>query len=76
MDKRAKLKLIKGGLQAEIHYKSVRIVAAPESAPPFEVDTIAFEEDTYLIMSTDAKIYEPNDHIIKSKRLKKQHSGI
>jgi len=64
-DNRPKLKLIQGGLQCEMSFKSVRIVASPEYLPPFEVDAIAAEEDTFLIMSADTKIRETDEHIVR-----------
>jgi len=43
----------------------VRIVAAPENKPPFNVDAIAYEEDTWLIMSADPKICQPEEHPVR-----------
>jgi hypothetical protein len=59
------LRLIDGGLHCEISFHHLRIVAAPENAPPFDVDGFAFEEDTWLVMSADPKICEPQEHPIR-----------
>ena len=37
---------------------SLRIVAAPQDSPPFDVEAITFEEDTWLIMSADPEFCE------------------
>ena len=57
--------VLQGGIQCEIAFGSVRIIAAPENKPPFEVDAIAYEEDTWLIMSADPKICQPEEHPIR-----------
>ena len=46
-------------------FKSCRIVASPEHLPPFEVDAIVAEEDTFLIMSADTAIRETDEHIVR-----------
>lgn len=62
---RSNLKMIRGGLQCEMIFGPVRIIAAPENKPPFEVDAVAYEEDTWLIMSADPKVCEPEEHPIR-----------
>ena len=64
-NKRAQLRVVRGGLQKEISYGSLRIVAATEDRPPFSVEAVAFEEDTWLIMSADPKVCEPEEHPIR-----------
>lgn len=59
------LRLIDGGLHCETSFHHLRIVAAPEKAAPFDVDGIAFEEDTWLVMSADPKVCEPPEHPIR-----------
>ena len=59
------LRLIDGGLHCETSFHHLRIVAAPVNAAPFDVDAIAFEEDTWLVMSADPKICEPQEHPIR-----------
>jgi len=50
-DMQPRLRLIKGGQHCELLMKAVRIVVAPEDRPPFNVDAVAVEEDTFLVMS-------------------------
>jgi hypothetical protein len=59
------LRLIDGGLHCETSFHHLRIVAAPKNAAPFDVDAIAIEEDTWLVMSADPKICEPQEHPIR-----------
>jgi hypothetical protein len=62
---RAHLRVVHGGLQREVYYGSLRIVAAGEKHQPFGVEAISFEEDTWLIMSADPKVCEPEEHPIR-----------
>ena len=62
---RAGLRVFQGGLQREVYRGSLRIVAAGEKHQPFGVEAIAFEEDTWLIMSADPKVCEPEEHPIR-----------
>ena len=39
----------------------VRVVVAPEHAPPFSIDALAVEEDTHLLLSSDGIIEEPDE---------------
>jgi hypothetical protein len=64
-DIRSKLQLIQGGLRCDMSFGSIRIVAAPERSPPFEVDAVILEEDTWLIMSAEPKMGEPEEHPIR-----------
>ena len=67
------LTVIEGDLHCKMAYGSLQIVAAPASSPPFRTKAIAFEEDTFLVMSADTTITEPFDHpIILMKKLRKQ----
>jgi len=49
----------------EISLGSVRIVVAPEDAPPYRVDAIAAEEDTFLVLSSDVEVVQPREHPIR-----------
>lgn len=51
--KKPDLKVIHGGLHRTAFYGPVRIVAAPEASPPFNVEAMTYEEDTFLIMSAE-----------------------
>jgi hypothetical protein len=59
---RSKFKLIQAGRRSNISFGSVRITAAPEDRPPFPVEAVVFEEDTYLVLSADWKKIESEDH--------------
>ncbi len=63
-NKKPQLTMIKGGLQCEMEFCRLRIVASPEHSPPFDVDAIAYEEDTFLIMSADTEIVDPGKNIM------------
>ncbi len=62
---RTRLRLIPGGLPCEMSFDHVRIVAAPQNSPPFDVEGLAFEEDTWLVMSAEPKASEPQEHPIR-----------
>ncbi len=57
-----KFKLIQGGRRSEVTIGSVRIFAAPEDRPPFPVEAVALEEDTYLVLSAGWDKIESDDH--------------
>jgi hypothetical protein len=61
-DPRSKFKVIPGGRCSEITVGSVRIVPAPPDQPPFPVEAVVFEEDTYLVLSADSDRIEMDDH--------------
>jgi hypothetical protein len=65
IDRQNRLRVITGGLHCELSFGPLRIVASPEKSRPFMVDAIAFEEDTFLIMSADPMICEPAQHPIR-----------
>ncbi len=65
MSIKPKLKVIQGGLRSETFWGSVRIVAAPPDAPPFSIDAIAAEEDTFLVLSAAKTVSAPSEHIIR-----------
>ena len=64
-DKRPRLRLIRGGYPHEVSLGSVRIVATPKDRPPFPVDAVAFEEDTFLIMTADPEVRDPNEPLVR-----------
>jgi hypothetical protein len=47
---------------SEISIGSVRVFVAPEEWPPFVVDAVAAEEDTYLVLSADPEIQETHEN--------------
>ncbi|UCD77226.1 MAG: aminotransferase class V-fold PLP-dependent enzyme [Desulfobacterales bacterium] len=62
---RSRFHLIQGGLQCRTAFASLNVTAAPEESPPFRVDAVAFEEDTWLMMSAEPEIAEPLEHPIR-----------
>ncbi len=64
-DKTPRLRLIPGGYPREISHGSVRIVATPKDRPPFPVDAVAFEEDTFLVLSADPEVRIPNEPLLQ-----------
>ncbi len=60
-----RLQVIQGGLHQSMCYGNLRIVSAPAEAPPFAVDAMAYEEDTYLIMSAQPESTPQDIHPVK-----------
>ncbi len=50
---RPPLRLIHGGRSNRTTQGVVHVVMAPREQPPFAVDAIVVEEDTYLVLSAD-----------------------
>ena len=65
MTTRPNLKVIQGGLQSETIWEYVRIVAAPRYAQPFDIDAMAEEEDTFLVLSAEKTVRMHSEHIIR-----------
>ena len=63
--KRPRLRLIRCDSCHKIFFGTVKIVAAPEDVPPFRVDAVAAEEDTFLALSAKPKACENNEHPIR-----------
>jgi len=61
----ARLRAIEGGLYCRLRHGSLQIVASPANSPPFEVDAVALEEDTYLVMSADRQVKDPQQHPVR-----------
>jgi hypothetical protein len=59
------LELIHGGYPRKIQIGSLTIVASLEKDPPFEVDAMAMEEDTFLVLSADRKVRDVSEPLIK-----------
>ncbi|MGB6363143.1 MAG: hypothetical protein WBG64_10790, partial [Thermoanaerobaculia bacterium] len=43
----------------------VRLVAAPAAQPPFPVDAVVVEEDTYLVLSAETDLRIPGEHPLR-----------
>jgi len=65
MDNRPRLRLIQGSLHREMRHRSVQIIATPENKPPFRVDAVAAEEDTFLVLSAPPIVREPDEHPVR-----------
>ena len=44
---------------------NVRVVTAPAWAAPFEVEAVAREEDTFLVLSADPTVRDPGEPLMK-----------
>jgi hypothetical protein len=62
------LRLLPGGRQVTARLDRLLVAAAPEDAPPFPVAGRAFEEDTFLVMSADPRVAEPEIHPLRLMR--------
>jgi hypothetical protein len=60
-----RLKLIRGGYPRRIQTGSLTIVASFERDPPFKVDAMAVEEDTFLVLSADRRVRNVREPLIK-----------
>jgi len=64
-DRGKRLELIRGGYPLRIQIGSLTIVAALEKDPPFRVDAMAVEEDTFLVLSAGGRVSEISEPLIK-----------
>jgi hypothetical protein len=62
-DHPSKMRLIQSSHHSEIWIGSVRIFVAPQDIPPFIVDAMAEEEDTYLVLSADLEVQETHEDL-------------
>jgi len=60
-----KFRVIPGSYPYEISRGSLKIVAAPKDNRPFPVDAVAFEEDTFLVLSAETAIREPKESLMR-----------
>ena len=59
------LELIRGGYPRKIQIGSLNMVASLEKDPPFKVEAMAMEEDTFLILSADKRVRHVSEPLIK-----------
>ena len=64
-DREPNLQIIPGTYPLEISFGTLRIVAAPKDRPPFKADAMAFEEDTFLVMSAEPVIRAPKESLMR-----------
>ncbi|MEW6666950.1 MAG: hypothetical protein AB1512_17240 [Thermodesulfobacteriota bacterium] len=62
---RPRLRVIQGTLVCGTSLGKLRIVAAPKDSPPFAVQAIAFEEDTFLVLSADPAVRDPKGPLVR-----------
>ena len=60
-----RLELVRGGYPRKIKIGSLTIVASSENDPPFKVDAMAMEEDTFLVLSADKRVRPVKEPLIK-----------
>jgi len=59
------LRLIQGSYPFRLSFGSIDIVAAPKDSPPFSIDAVVVEEDTFLVLSADPKVRDPHTHLVQ-----------
>ena len=59
------LRAIPGGRSGRNLSGAIRIVVAADDHPPFAVDAVALEDDTYAVLGADAEFREPSEHPIR-----------
>lgn len=67
-DKKAnqpQLQVIQGGHQFEMSLGRYAITAAPTIKPPFPIDAVVEEEDTFLVLSAEARVRKPEGSFLK-----------
>ena len=62
---KAKLRLVRSKMPSRFAVGSVDIVAAPENKPPFRIDAVAYEEDTFLVLSAPLKLSDPQKTLVR-----------
>jgi hypothetical protein len=63
--KRPDLRAIPGGRSSPKGAETLRIEAATDDRPPFEIDILAVEDDTYAVLGSDPDFREPDEHPIR-----------
>jgi hypothetical protein len=54
------LRLIRGGLdRAELGPEALQLVVSPETDPPFPIEAMVVEDDTYLVLGASPEVREP-----------------
>jgi hypothetical protein len=65
MNQRPQLRLIHGGRDLERNVGGVRVWAAPLHQPPFEVDAVVYQEDTYGVLAAPTEVEPDADHPVR-----------
>ena len=64
-DEMPNLQLILGNYPFQLSFGVIDIVAAPKDTPPFSIDAVAVEEDTFLVLSADPKVRDPHMDLVR-----------
>ncbi len=59
------MRLIRGSYPFRLSFESIDIVAAPKDTPPFSIDAVVVEEDTFLVLSADPEVRDPHMHLVQ-----------
>jgi len=62
---RAELRIVRGGRRLSATCAGIRVVAAGADDPPFPVDAVALEEDTWTVLSTRADRLVSTEHPVR-----------
>lgn len=62
--RRPALRLLPGGPRG-LQWRALQVAAAPEDRPPFPVEAMAFEEDTFLVLSAPTDLDAPVEHPVR-----------
>ena len=65
LSNRRDFQLLRGGADRERVAGGVRLLASPSDQPPFPVDAIVAEEDTYLVLSAEPDLRIPVEHPLR-----------
>lgn len=61
-DHKPKLRLVQGSGHSALVVGAVRIFAGPEKMPPYSVEAIVHEEDTFLVLSANPELFESDEN--------------
>jgi len=64
-DEMPNLRLILGNYPFQLSFGVIDIVAAPKDTPPFSIDAVAVEEDTFLVLSADPRVRDPHMDLVR-----------
>ncbi len=63
-DPKRRLRLIRGGRDDGAR-AGIPVTVAPADRPPFEIDALVVEDDTYLVLGADPEVREPAEHPLR-----------
>lgn len=65
-DKPPHLTLLQGGRSRQHHLGDLPVVLAPQAHPPFPVDALIREEDTFLVLDPDIAVRPTSEHPLRT----------